>query len=320
LSRAVAGPQKRLVPPHMRIPAPHPPAGPAIASDGRAIADILPYIDTLELTFPRRPKGLLAEASRIMRRKVWFEDIKDGSGTRWATRLIGHQPSPELLYALDQYAGIISRLDVAFDIWPREMTTEQMAAFVKSNAILRWRRKGPMHENKTTTYWTLQHPLILRPDRNLAEYHDKPSKLRADPEPVVHLELRLQTAEAIKREKFRHPSDLINLNPRQLFDKHLRFVAFTDHIASDIREAKQQERTKAFYSRFYSNRAQRFKDQCPDITLKLPILNDQFVLSDILTWGARSGSSDHLTWKAASESSSPSSAIIMSPEEAKHRF
>jgi hypothetical protein len=117
----------------------------------------------------------------------------------------------------------------------------------------------------------------------------------------VHLELRLQTAEAIKRELFRHPSDLISLNPKQLFDKHLRIIAFADHIASDIAEAQQPERTQGFYSRYYSNRAQSFKDRQPDISAKLAVLNGAFFHSDALTWGARSGSVDHLTWKAASQ-------------------
>jgi hypothetical protein len=299
-------PRNRVVQPLVGIRAIDPPADPATALDGAAIADVQAYIDTLELTFRSRPKGLLAEARRIIRRKIWFKEIRDGSGNRWAVKLICHQPSPELLDALDKYAGVVSQLDVAFDIWPREMSTEQMAAFVRSNAILRWRRKANMHEHKTTLYWSVQHPSLARPDRNLAEYHDKPSKLRVDGKPVVHLELRLQTAEAIKKEKIRAPSDLASLNPRQLFDKHLRIIAFSDHIASDIRQAKQPRRTEGFYSRFYGNRAQRFKDCQPQLSAKLAILNGRLILSDALSWGARSGSKDHLTWKAIS----PSSAII----------
>jgi hypothetical protein len=107
--------QRRPSKPLKRVRVPDPPADPATSLDGAAIADIQAYIDTVELTFSRRPKGLLAEASRIMRRKVWFEDIKDDTGKRWATRLICHQPSPEMLHALDRYGGIISRLDIAFD-------------------------------------------------------------------------------------------------------------------------------------------------------------------------------------------------------------
>jgi hypothetical protein len=128
-------------------------------------------------------------------------------------------------------------------------------------------------------------------------YPDLPSKLRNSDDPVVHLELRLQTAEAVKKENIRHPSDLISLNPRQLFDKHIRIVNFQRHIQRDIMDAEQKNRVRGFYERFYKSRVQPFKDRQPDFVARMKSMNSTFIVADHLTWGAKSGSKDHLTWK-----------------------
>jgi hypothetical protein len=294
---ADASAQRRHVHSLKRVKASDPPADPATAPDGAAIADIQAYIDTLEYTFRRRPKGLLAEVRRITGRKKWPKEIKSPDGRLRYVRYPLHQPSPELLHALDKYDGIVSRVDIAFDIWPRNMTTEQMAAFVKSNAILRWRRNESMFDYKTTAYWTEQHPDTETPERNLAMYPDLPSKLRNSDNPVVHLELRLQTAEAIKKEQIRHPSGLIALNPRQLFDKHISIVNFQRHIQRDIMDAEQKNRVRGFYERFYQSRVQPFKDRQPDFVARMKSMNSSFIVADHLTWGAKSGCKDDLTWK-----------------------
>jgi prophage regulatory protein len=232
-------------------------------------------------------------------RKVWPEEIKSPDGRLRYVRYPLHQPSPELLHALDKYGGIVSRVDIAFDLWPRKMSTEQMAAFVKSNALLRWRRSGKMFDYETTAYWIEQHRDTETPDRNLLMYPDLPSKLSNRTDPIVHLELRLQTAEAVKKENIRSPSDLIALNSRQLFDKHIRIVDFQRHIQRDIMDAEQKNRVRGFYSRYYQNRVQPFKDRQPDFVARMKSINSAFVIGDQLTWGAKSGSKDQLTWKPA---------------------
>lgn len=286
-----------------------PPPNSATALNERAIAHIMPYIDTVEMTYPRRPKGLLAEAKAILGRKVWFKDIVDGSGNRWGSRLPLNQPTPELLAALDQYGGSISRVDIAFDIFPLDMSVALMAAVIRANTLLRWRRPQAMHEIGGTLYWTQQHAGRTRPDRNLAEYHDLPSKLTG--QPVVHLELRLQTSDAVKAENLHLPSDLGKLNPRELFDKHIRITHFQHHISGDIMNSDHSDRTRGFYRRFYDNRAQHFKDGQPGIVKRMDGLNSRFEIGDLLTWGAVSGAKDHLTWVSlASPPNHPSSVLI----------
>jgi hypothetical protein len=286
-----------------------PPSISATDMDERAIAHIAPYIDTVELTYPRRPKGLLAEARNILGRKVWFRDIVDGSGNRWGSRLPLNQPTPELLPALDKYGGSISRIDIAFDIFPLDMSVELMASVIRANTFLRWRRPQPMFDYFGTLYWGQQHKGEKRPDRNLAEYHDLPSKLTG--QRAVHLELRLQTSDATKAEKFRLPSDLGNINPRELFDKHIRIIDFQHHVSSDIMDGDHSNRTRGFYRRFYGNRVQHFKDAQPRTAKRLETLNSRFNLGDRLTWAATSGTKDHLTWVSlASPSNHPSSVLI----------
>ncbi|MGY4433705.1 hypothetical protein ACVWWO_006182 [Bradyrhizobium sp. F1.13.1] len=269
-------------------------ASPVEALDEPLIATVQAYIDTVEVTYARRPKGLLAEARAILGRKVWFEDVKDASGNRWGTRLPLHQPSPDLLAALDKYGGSISRFDVAFDIFPLDMSIEMMAEVIRECALLRWRRPQSMHEISSTLYWTEWHPGQIRPDRNLAEYHDLPSKI--DGKPTVHLELRFQTSDATKAQNLFRPSQLMRLNPRALFDKHIRIIDFQQHIADDINSSGNPARTRGFYERYYQGRVQLFKDRQPHLIKLLNPLNGRLAIADHLTWGAVSGPKDAFTW------------------------
>ncbi|HVQ71167.1 MAG TPA: hypothetical protein VMT08_27040 [Bradyrhizobium sp.] len=279
----------------------------ATDADAPAIANIEGYIDTVGISYPRRPKGLLSEARAILGRKVWFSDIVDASGKRWGTRLPLHQPTPELLRALDQYGGCVSRADVAFDIFPLHMTLAEMAAFVRTNALLRWRRPQAMFDCETTLYWTEKHGEGDRPDRNLAEYHDLPSKLNG--KPTVHIELRFQTSDACKAENLHQPSDLGKLNPRELFEKHIRIIDFERHIQRDVQSSITPRRTRGLYLR-YDDRVQLFKDRHPQVAKRMPALNSLFNIGNRLTWGAVSGAKDHHTWQSAGD---PSSALIMQP-------
>ncbi|MCK1547168.1 hypothetical protein IVB12_35915 [Bradyrhizobium sp. 179] len=302
-------------------------ASAAEALDEPLIAKVEAYLDTLELTYPRRPKGLLAEARAILGRPVWFKDISDAEGNRWGVRLHLHQPTPELLTALDKYGGSLSRFDIAFDIFPFDMSIELMAKVIRECAILRWRRPQAMFEFESTLYWTEWHLGQIRPDRNLAEYHDLPSKIDAG-KPAVHLELRFQTSDAAKAQNLHRPSQLIRLNPRALFDKHIRILDFQQHIADDINSSANPGRVRGFYKRNYQRRVQLFKDRQPHLIKLLEPLNSRFAIKDHLTWGAVSGPKDAFTWLTRDQQSHhpsaaehPSSVLIMQlPESVDHKM
>jgi len=238
---------------------------------------------------------LLAEVWKISGRKIWPEPIISPDGRQRGVRYIIHQPTPELLRALDEYGGIISRVDIAFDIFPLHQSIDEMAELIRSDALLRWRALGRMHDCETTLYWVEEYKGCTRPDRNLGEYHDHVSKL--DGRPTVHLELRFQTAESTKAENLHLPSDLEKLNPRELFDKHIRLADFLRHIQRDILDSDHKSRIRGFYNRFYQNRVQNLHDIQPRIVKRFKALNHRFRIGEALTWGAASGSKDHLTWK-----------------------
>lgn len=300
---------------------------PGTALDAPPIADIAPYIDTLGMSY-RRSKGLLAEVSKILRnRNVRFDPIECG-GKVYGSKYTFHQPTPELLHALDKYDGCISRFDIAFDIFPRSHSIEEMAAMVRANVILNWRRPQSMHEIGGTLYWTEQHVGKKPPDRNLAEYHDLPSKLTG--KPVVHLELRMQSSDAVKAENIILPSQLEKLNPRELFDKHLSLINFYSAMQRDIMTSDHSNRTRGFYQRFHGSSAQLFRHQQPRLAKRLEPMNHRFSIPDKLTWGAASGSKDQFTWQSNIEDAAidkieqsalehPSSALIMQQPAKKRK-
>ena len=286
---------------------------PALANalDEPPIAIIMPYLDSLGMSY-RRSKGLMAEVSKIVgQRKIRIDPIQRG-GEVFGSRYTFHQPTPELLDALDKYDGCIARFDIAFDIFPLDMSVALMSSLIRANTFLRWRRPQPMFEIGGTRYWGQHHRAKKPPDRNLAEYHDEPSKL--DGRPTVHLELRFQTSDAVKAEKLHLPSRLKSLNPRELFDKHVRIIDFQQHVSSDIMDSDHRDRTRGFYRRFpHTSCAQLFKDVQAGIAKSLDVLNSRFMIGDHLTWGATSGSKDQLTWVSLGHSDQlPSSASIVS--------
>ncbi len=165
---------------------------------------------------------------------------------------------------------------------------------IRANVILNWRRPQRMHDDRGTLYWTAQHIGETPPDRNLAEYHDLPSKL--DGRPVVHLELRFQTSDAVKAENLHLPSDLEKLNPRALFDKHLSVIDFYSAMQRDIMSSDHSDRVSGFYQRFYGKSAQQFRHQQPRLAKRLQPMNHRFSIPNRLTWGI-SGSKDRHTWQ-----------------------
>ena len=277
------------------------------------IARIKAYVDTIGLSFRRRPKGLLAEVHR-MGCKTWPEDII-ADGQFWGVRYSIHQPTKELLRALDKYDGTIYRLDIAFDFFPIEMTTDAIAAFVIKSALMKWRHPGDMYDEGGTTYWNQHLDGEPLPDRNLAAYFDKPSKVAKDSQPRLHLELRLQNAGAVSNEDIDQPSDILGIDPRDLFNKHIRIADFQRHIRRQILDASDKQRTRGFYKRFYP-RVQLFKDRQREIADRLISLNGRFSIGEELVWGARSGDRDQRTWQANDafiediEKSEPEAPII----------
>src|SRR5262249_3580526 len=147
-----------------------------------------------------------------------LQPCRDKRGQLWGWRLILSAPRRSTILKLDALVrrqhGKVSRFDVALD-WLVTDPDQWQNRFVR-HLVLRWRRKGPMHDIGATTYW-------CRPGarRNLIIYADKPSKL--DGRPCCHLELRIQTVKNARAEGVTHLSDLLTLDPQRLFAKHVKW-------------------------------------------------------------------------------------------------
>jgi hypothetical protein len=241
------------------------------------------YIDSVELFFSRLSPS---QRSAIERAHGRLEECTDRKGRLWGYRLIVNGPDKRSLSALDRtqrrYRGVISRFDIAID------APAAVKSLIQSRALLRWGR-GSMHDVGETTYW-IWWGHKRRPPRNLLLYGDRPSKITGELD-VAHLELRFLRAHAVRREGIHRVSDLLHINPKELFSKHVKWTtAAEEFVRKAQRRAVQEDRKKYrgqtvndfsdYYRANISNRvrgtlqrlgydrAQNLKNKYPDLPMK----------------------------------------------------
>src|SRR5262249_9020788 len=107
------------------------------------------------------------------------------------------------------------------------------------------RTAGHMKPVATTTYWASDTRA-----RNLVLYHDKPSRKLQRGSPCVHLELRLATADALRRHGLRTASDVLNADIQKIFAKNV-LIALFDAKSFQERSVKKtvQAERKSFLNR-----------------------------------------------------------------------
>ena len=197
------------------------------ADSVQTAADVHAYIDTTEIWFPLLRLDALREISRHGEVK---ECRKQRTGDLIGYRLIRNQPSQAWLRTADQLAskhrGVLHRVDVAVNMRPKPGLREQIV----STAVLKWSRKDRMGDEGRTVYWL---DLSKRNRRNLVLYDDKPNKVTNEPR-CVHLELRLYGADVVRRQGLSKPSDLLRLNPKQLFDRHVKWSTAGANYAKNL--------------------------------------------------------------------------------------
>jgi hypothetical protein len=140
---------------------------------------VLAYIDTLELFFRYLdPKNYhaLVKLARI--------EAVQHHGRLMGYRVILNQPSKAKLLKLDKLArmhrGIVSRFDIALDI--SCPNPEALRKAILTTAILRWRRKQPMHDQDGTIPWIKFKLKAGKPRafRNPVLYSDRPNKVTGE--------------------------------------------------------------------------------------------------------------------------------------------
>jgi hypothetical protein len=205
-------------------------------------------LDTCELFFRLQPPAVFREIARLGR----IEPCRTPQGLVIGFRVIRNRPDIVWLQQADQLAhrfgGKVHRFDIALDVAPRPGLRELLT----TTAVVKWSLKGCMHDTEPdgtgTTYWG-------RGRRRLALYGDKPNRITGELD-CVHFELRLIGARIIGRQGIHRPADLIGLNPRKLFDRH---VMWSDAGARLVQKAMRRA-SNEYRERYKGQRLDAFMD------------------------------------------------------------
>jgi len=194
---------------------------------------VLAFIDSAESYFPPLPDR---QAYEVLKR---VGQVRPASRQRRGCGylLIVQQPDIRKVMRLEavlkKYRGVLHRLDVAVDI--QAANPDQMRELILTQLMLKWRPKGPMIEIGQTTYWG---PRKAR--WNVVLYPAEFNRITGELNPV-HLELRLKGADVIRKEGIASPKDVLVINPRHLFGKHIGFSNFGERY---VRKIMRQEVAK----------------------------------------------------------------------------
>jgi hypothetical protein len=238
------------------------------------VLDVIAYVDTVEMFVRFIPVGT-RRAIEVEGCELWTKDCRDRNGKIVGHRLTVHQPTQtviqifDCLHDLPHCWACLHRFDIAVDLITR---TDADAAFLKEwllcHVVLRWRPRGPMHDEEYGSYWVDQehrkHHGKKHSARDLAVYacNIRPSKIAH--QPCAHLELRFQNSAACKKEVVR-VRGLIKLDPSKLFAKHLR-VSFISarYVRDAMRKASKDDRdryegreTSVYTDRYRASAARR---------------------------------------------------------------
>ena len=192
------------------------------------------YVDTLELFLPRKHRPRLQAFKDL---KMMISTCKNRQNQVCGYRCTIHQQNKLTLQKLQQldfltrqYQGIIIRSDIAFDFSSPEY--EKLQRFIVTHGILKWRPKQPMQNKDEVYYWCALRRNKRRIARNLVLYLHQ-NKITEEPN-NVHFELRLLNSAMIRKSGIHHVSDLINFNPKHLFNRHIKFSDIAVTVANEI--------------------------------------------------------------------------------------
>jgi hypothetical protein len=207
--------------------------------------------DTIEMFFRCRqlPSGIRKSIEKSHGQRIGIKRCLTKDGHLQGHRVyLNGPPSAATIAELDRwqalYHGVVSRFDVAYD-FPADMQD-----YIKTHAVLRWRRKGSMKEFDNGGIYWISRP---RTNRNLLLYM-RESKVTG--QPCAHFELRFHRASACRREGIRRASDLLMLDPLKLFNKHIGWSDMGDgFVAKAVKatvaadNARERERIRMRQSR-----------------------------------------------------------------------
>jgi hypothetical protein len=268
--------------------------------------ECIAYTDTTEWWFPCG----LSHYQRTRLRRLFkggkVVEYRKPNGFLMGYRAGRNQPDKTFLLRLaplvQECGAVLCRLDIALDCDAVPM----LGNTILQQAVLNWRRQGPMQnfENGNVN-WVWYAESGRRPNRNLSLYTDRPNRFTGELD-CVHLELRFLRADIIRKQDIHSIHDLLALNPKDLFDKHLRWSA--DGQEFEVRAMKQAvledrayyrgketgpfidqyrasipRRVRSAMHRVGSDRSQVFKDAHP--RYRLNTVTAPLHIPTTLTWG-----------------------------------
>jgi hypothetical protein len=213
--------------------------------------DVTTYLDTIEIFFPL----LRSEQYRDVNRFGEIKECRDHQGSLWGYRLILNQPNRRTVLRLDpivkRYRGTVCRFDLAMDIQvPDAKNAKKVKDMILRTALLRWRRRGPMHDkgdgpyyDRGTFYWVWWEKRH-RSNRSLILYADKDNRFTGELG-CVHLELKFLKANVVRSQGIHRVKDLLDVNPKALFDKHVKWTDYADkYVQKVVRQAVKKDRAQ----------------------------------------------------------------------------
>ena len=161
--------------------------------------------------------------------------------------------------------GILTRLDVSLYISGGDPNF--LRSDILRHVILRWRRNQAMRDVFTTVYWCGPRIGKRPPPRNLTLYGDRHNRATGEVD-CVKLELRLLRAYVIRANGIHSISDVIALNPQDLFNRHTKWTDVGDRFVRDVvRKAVNEDRkyyagktAKPFTDRYRASIPKRVRD------------------------------------------------------------
>jgi hypothetical protein len=217
------------------------------------------YVDTIELFLPPHLNQatrdqIIASLRSYQCDRMDFQPSRGANGVLLGWRLILNQPDPVLFFdgVLDalqrRYRAKVARVDIAVDWTMRsQAAADYLHAVIERTGLLRWRRAGDMivvggDSSEPTTYWNKRKGQRRRRWRDLVLYTGKLAPRQVE---RIHLELHTYSTPACRRLGIVRPSDLVNLDPAELFARYVglclggveRYLAYT--IRQQVRAARQ---------------------------------------------------------------------------------
>ncbi len=197
------------------------------------LADIIPYLDTFELSSSQAFRSCLLGSLRPVTGSVWPTPIRDKNDPTVIRRhlLKVNQPTAAAIDIVNRYmreanhSVSVCRLHIALDFDPRPgVTREQVIELIETAFHLRYRRDTDEYYDYLGTQYSVQvNRRKTRPAKQTAFYRDRMGKLDGELD-KIHYEIRLEKKRSVLAAGIEYPSDAFDIDPRLFVKKHVKIA------------------------------------------------------------------------------------------------